>query len=121
MTREEFFNKLNAGAKWNVGVSIARTNPLPLDANEIFESVEKMEEYIATNLLAYPGQLVVVLGTNETAAYLVKTVGGNGKGYSKLMGIEDYKNIAENTVIEPQIASYINGLINDKGNRENQR
>ena len=84
MTREEFFNKLNAGAKWNVGVSIARTNPLPLDANEIFESVEKMEEYIATNLLAYPGQLVVVLGTNETAAYLVKTVGGNGKGYSKL-------------------------------------
>lgn len=44
-----------------------------------------------------------------------------GKGYSKLMGIEDYKNIAENTVIEPQIASYINGLINDKGNRENER
>lgn len=84
MTREEFFNKLDAGAKWNVGVSIARTNPLPLDANEIFRSVEKMEEYIATNLLAYPGQLVVVLGTNETAAYLVKTVGGNGKGYSKL-------------------------------------
>lgn len=84
MTREEFFNKLDAGAKWNVGVSIARTNPLPLDANEIFRSVEEMEEYIATNLLAYPGQLVVVLGTNETAAYLVKTVGGNGKGYSKL-------------------------------------
>lgn len=84
MTREEFFNKLDAGAKWNVGVSIARTNPLPLDANEIFRSVTDMETYIATNLLAYPGQLVVVLGETETAAYLVKTVGGNGKGYSKL-------------------------------------
>lgn len=84
MTREEFFNQLDAGAKWNVGVSIARTNPLPLDANEIFRSVEKMETYIATNLLAYPGQLVVVLGETETAAYLVKTVGGDGKGYSKL-------------------------------------
>ena len=43
MTREEFFNKLEAGAKWDVGVSIARTNPLPLDANEIFKSVADME------------------------------------------------------------------------------
>ena len=33
MTRDEFFNKLEAGAKWDVGVAIARTNPLPLDAN----------------------------------------------------------------------------------------
>ena len=29
MTREEFFDKLNNGAKWDVGVAINRTNPLP--------------------------------------------------------------------------------------------
>ena len=39
MTREEFFDKLNNGAKWDVGVAINRTNPLPLDANEIFDSI----------------------------------------------------------------------------------
>lgn len=84
MTREEFFNKLNTGAKWDVGVAINRTNPVPLDANEIFESVATMETYIKSNALAYPGQIVVVLGETETAAYLVNAVGGEGKGYSKL-------------------------------------
>lgn len=84
MTREEFFNKLKTGAKWDVGVAINRTNPVPLDANEIFESIATMETYIKSNALAYPGQIVVVLGETETAAYLVNAVGGEGKGYSKL-------------------------------------
>ena len=78
MTRDEFFNKLRTGAKWDVGVAIARTNPVPLDANEIFDSVSAMETYIKTNALAYPGQIVVVLGTASTNAYLVKTVGASG-------------------------------------------
>ena len=60
MTREEFFNKLKTGAKWDVGVAINRTNPVPLDANEIFESIATMETYIKSNALAYPGQIVVV-------------------------------------------------------------
>ena len=84
MTREEFFNKLKTGAKWDVGVAINRTNPVPLDANEIFESIATMETYIKSNALAYPGQIVVVLGETETAAYLVNAVGGEGKGYVKL-------------------------------------
>lgn len=95
MTRDEFFEKLEAGAKWDVGVSIARTNPLPLDANEIFKSVTDMETYIKENALAYPGQIVVVLGETETSAYLVSTVGGEGKGYSKLAAVAGSGDIVE--------------------------
>ena len=95
MTRDEFFNKLETGAKWDVGVSIARTNPLPLDANEIFKSVADMETYIKENALAYPGQIVVVLGETETSAYLVNTVGGEGKGYSKLAAVTGSGDIVE--------------------------
>lgn len=95
MTREEFFEKLNNGAKWDVGVSINRTNPLPLDANEIFESVTAMEAYIKDNALAYPGQVVVVLGETETAAYLVSAVGGEGKGYSKLAATTGSGDVGE--------------------------
>lgn len=95
MTREEFFDKLNNGAKWDVGVAINRTNPVPLDANEIFDSIESMESYIKTNPLAYPGQIVVVLGETETAAYLVNAVGGEGKGYSKLAATTGSGDVGE--------------------------
>ena len=95
MTREEFFNKLKTGAKWDVGVAINRTNPVPLDANEIFESVATMETYIKSNALAYPGQIVVVLGETETAAYLVNAVGGEGKGYSKLAATTGSGDVGE--------------------------
>lgn len=95
MTREEFFNKLKTGAKWDVGVAINRTNPVPLDANEIFESVAMMETYIKSNALAYPGQIVVVLGDTETAAYLVNAVGGEGKGYSKLAATTGSGDVGE--------------------------
>ena len=36
--RENFFDSLSKGAKWDVGVSINRTNPLPLDQYSVFES-----------------------------------------------------------------------------------
>ncbi len=109
MTRDEFFNKLEAGAKWDVGVSIARTNPLPLDANEIFKSIADMEAYIKTNALAYPGQIVVVLGTAETAAYLVNAVGGDGKGYSKLAATTGSGDVGEELTALAQRVSTIEG------------
>ena len=102
MTREEFFNKLKTGAKWDVGVAINRTNPLPLDANSVFQTIAEMEKYIKENPLAYPGQIVVVLEeitstytpegsdtpvttkTTVASAYLINIVGGDGKGYTKL-------------------------------------
>ena len=109
MTREEFFDKLNNGAKWDVGVAINRTNPLPLDANEIFDSIASMEGYIKNNALAYPGQIVVVLGETETAAYLVNAVGGEGKGYTKLAATTGSGDVGEELTKLAQRVSVIEG------------
>ena len=109
MTREEFFDKLNNGAKWDVGVAINRTNPLPLDANEIFDSIASMEGSIKSNALAYPGQIVVVLGETETAAYLVNTVGGEGKGYTKLAATTGSGDVGEEVTKLAQRVSAIEG------------
>lgn len=66
--REKFFDDLAKGARWDVGVSIARGNPLPLDANSVFESYEDLETY-AAGVLAYPGQVVAVVTENSTGIY----------------------------------------------------
>lgn len=72
MTKTDFFDKLSKGARWDVGVSIARGNPLPLDANSVFKSIEDANAYIA-GVLAYPGQYITVVGENETVAYVIVT------------------------------------------------
>ena len=68
--REDFFTALSKGAKWDVGVSIARTNPLPLDANSVFKSFADLETYCG-GVLAYVGQPVAVVGENETTLYVL--------------------------------------------------
>ena len=72
MTKTDFFDKLSKGARWDVGVSIARGNPLPLDANSVFASLEDANTYI-NGVLAYPGQFVAVVGEGETTAYVIVT------------------------------------------------
>ena len=66
--REKFFDDLAKGARWDVGVSIARGNPLPLDANSVFGSYEDLETY-AAGVLAYPGQVVAVVNADSTVIY----------------------------------------------------
>ena len=68
ITREEFFNKKANASLWDVAVSIKRGNPLPLDADSIFESYAALETY-AADVLAYPGQLVAVVEENATGIY----------------------------------------------------
>ena len=63
MTYKELFENLKKGAKWDIGVSINRTNPLPLDQYSIFESLEALQTYATSNAVAYPGQIVAVLAT----------------------------------------------------------
>lgn len=70
MTRDEFFAKKSKGALWDVGVSINRTNPLPLDKNAVFESEEALDSYIS-GVLSYPGQPVAVVTANETKFYIL--------------------------------------------------
>jgi hypothetical protein len=66
--RENFFDSLQKGAKWDVGVSINRTNPLPLDQYSVFKSESDLDTYIK-GAFAYPGQVVAVVGEDETAIY----------------------------------------------------
>lgn len=66
--RENFFESLANGAKWDVGVSINRTNPLPLDQYSVFESETKLEEYI-NGAFSYPGQTVAVVTEDEVKLY----------------------------------------------------
>ena len=85
----ELFDKLYAGAKWGVGVSIDRTNGLPLDRNSIFPSYDLAVAYAAKNETAiaaeltklgidtkisnnaYAGQVLAVVTETETAIYYI--------------------------------------------------
>lgn len=85
MTREELFKNLKAGARWDVGVSINRSNSLPLDANSIFESYTAAAAYAskdATRIAeygflnnAYIGQIIAVIEDKTVGEETVTTVG----------------------------------------------
>ena len=66
--RDDFFTALAKGAKWDVGVSINRTNPLPLDQYSVFQTEEKLNEYIA-GAFSYPGQIIALVDENATTIY----------------------------------------------------
>ena len=107
--RDDFFAALTAGARWDVGVSIKRANPLPLDDKSVFESYAKLEEY-AAGVLAYPGQLVAVVNEASTDIYYldqnltIKPVGviptGDGKsiavtdGVISILGADEAEGLA---------------------------
>ena len=91
MTREELFNNLKGGARWDVGVSINRSNSLPLDAHSLFQTYEAAEAYaskdaskiaavntkLGINLLnnAYIGQILAVVEDKTVGEETVTTVG----------------------------------------------
>ena len=78
MTRQEFFDLKAAGALWDVGVSINRTNPLPLDKNAVFESYDAALAY-AKGVLAYPGQFIAVVAEDgSVTGYIITVAGGAG-------------------------------------------
>ena len=66
--RENFFDSLTKGAKWDVGVSINRTNPLPLDQYSVFKTEAELDTYIG-GAFSYPGQIVALVGETETVIY----------------------------------------------------
>ena len=91
MTREELFNNLKGGARWDVGVSINRSNSLPLDAHSLFQAYEAAEAYASKdaskiaavntkfgiNLLnnAYIGQILAVVEDKTIGEETETTVG----------------------------------------------
>ena len=108
ITREEFFNKKANASLWDVAVSIKRGNPLPLDADSIFESYSALETY-AADVLAYPGQIVAVVEEDTTGIYYLdqnlaikpvgvipagdsKTIEVTNEGVISLLGAKDAEN-----------------------------
>ena len=77
MAVKDFFDNLNGGARWDIGVSINRSNSLPLDANSVFDSLEAAQNYAARNPNegtlnnAYPGQVLAVVTDAETVIYYI--------------------------------------------------
>ena len=84
MTRQEFFEMKAAGALWDVGVSINRTNPLPLDKNAVFASYDEALTY-AQGVLSYPGQFIAVVAEDgSVTGYIITVAGGAGATLQKL-------------------------------------
>lgn len=107
MTREEFFNKKNAGALWDVGVSINRTNPLPLDKNAVFEDYDKALTY-AKGVLAYPGQFIAVVGTESVDGYLITVAGSENANLIKLAATTVSGDIANDVAaLQTQVADLV--------------
>ena len=79
MTRQEFFDKKNKGALWDVGVSINRTNPLPLDRFAVFADMASLKTYVS-GVLSYPGQIVAIVGETSVDAYLLTAAGAETAG-----------------------------------------
>lgn len=68
ISREDFFDAKAKGALWDVGVSIKRGNPLPLDADSVFDSLANAQTY-AQGVLSYPGQVLAVVAEDATTIY----------------------------------------------------
>ena len=106
--RDDFFAAKAKGSLWDVAVSIKRGNPLPLDADSIFESYAALQTY-AADVLAYPGQVVAVVEANATNIYYLdqnlaikpvgiiptgdeKTIEVTAEGAISLLGAKDAAN-----------------------------
>lgn len=111
MTREEFFAAKNKGALWDVGVSINRTNPLPLDKNAVFDTYENALTY-AKGVLAYPGQFIAVVGEDAVTGYLITVAGGEGATLVKLAQTSGSGDVSEqlNT-----LSTKVNNIVNEIG------
>lgn len=72
MTVQEFFDGLANGATWSAGVAFKRSNPLPIDSNSVFASTTELTNYLETNPVAYPGQVVAVATNDSVTVYGVK-------------------------------------------------
>lgn len=74
ISRDDFFNKLATGAKWDAAVAFKRGNPLPIDDSSVYQSYEAAETYASSNL-AYPGQVVAVVTAEATTVYVINNNG----------------------------------------------
>ena len=73
-TVKNLFDKLS-GSKWNAGVTFERTNPVPLEKYSVFHTLAEAQSYAASNVVAYPGQLVAVVTDSTVTTYKINVDG----------------------------------------------
>lgn len=76
VSRNDLFDKLAKGAKWEAAVSFTRKNPLPIDDKSIFKTKDEADTYASTSATAYPGQIVAVIPDGgDVTAYIIQQDG----------------------------------------------
>lgn len=96
-------HKTDLGTKWDVGVSINRTNPIPLDSTQNHSSLTTLQTYAKTGATSYVGQQVNVVDSNGNlvGAYIIKNTKGdlmelaNTAILESLSGVFTFKGVAE--------------------------
>lgn len=79
ISRDKFFENKQTASLWDVAVSLQRGNPLPIDSNSVFPEygtasdtgITTLMGYAKNSPIAYPGQTVAVVGTEETTLYIL--------------------------------------------------
>lgn len=114
MTRDEFFDKKSKGALWDVGVSINRTNPLPLDRFAVFADMASLKTYVS-GVLSYPGQIVAIVGETSVDAYLLTAAGAETAG-NEDVAIKKLASTTASGDVTADIAEIKSKLIETAGN-----
>lgn len=126
INRDDFFDAKAKGALWDVGVSIKRGNPLPIDAYSVFESLEAAQVY-AAGVLSYPGQVLAVVNADSTIIYYLdqncslvevggkvtpdnKSIEVNSSGEVAIKGVADAESGA---VLTRQADGSVNWIVPD--------
>jgi hypothetical protein len=113
--RDDFFAAQAKASLWDVAVSIKRGNPLPLDANAVYNAygtatvngevttytAGSLLEYAKTNPVAYPGQICAVVDVDKTTIYYldqnldIQPVGIIPTGDNKLFEVKSEEHTPE--------------------------
>ena len=91
------------GITWDVGVAIARTNPIPLDSTQNHASLAALQAYAKTGATSYVGQQVNVVSSAGVLdkAYIIKNLNGDllelatQTDVEALSGVFKFKGVAE--------------------------
>lgn len=105
-------HKTDLGTKWDVGVAINRTNPIPLDSTQNHSSLDTLQTYATSGATSYVGQQVNVIDSNGNlkGAYIIKNKQGelmelaSSSSVESLSGVFTFKGLAE--AVSPDL-SYI--------------
>lgn len=104
-------HKTDLGIKWDVGVSINRLNPQPLDSTQNHSSIDTLRTYAASGVTSYVGQQVNVVDSNGNlkGAYIIKNTKGdlmelaNTAILESLSGVFNFQGVAEAISLDQSI------------------